>query len=293
MTFHNSEQAIHDKINLPRLVKKLEKHVTEQDWTSTRNANRNDWIKAQGTLQGIRHARTLLKNVEADDADISPASEQRYQRMRLTLDRLETFVVVVEKRAAPQMKRPRPILPSIPEPQSKPPTLQDPVISQSPSVEATLLPAEGDSDVAAILPLGNELLPPVESSPSSSQHTETTLKPSTFSAAIPPSSTNINATPTILQNSRALQEELSEQLALMATQLRRNATYFSESLDKDKSVVEEMQEKLEGNFDIMKRQRIRLRDFRGKSGSTTCLVIMSIIVVLVAFIIMILIIRVT
>jgi hypothetical protein len=108
-----------------------------------------------------------------------------------------------------------------------------------------------------------------------------------------PSPSKINAIPTILQNSRALQEDLSEQLALMATQLRRNATHFSQSLEKDKSVVEAMQEKVEGNFEFMKQARIRLRDFRGKSGGTTCLVIMSVIVVLIAFMLMVFLIRLT
>lgn len=79
----------------------------------------------------------------------------------------------------------------------------------------------------------------------------------------------------------------------MATQLRRNVTHFSDSLVKDKSVVEAMQEKLEGNFEFMKKERIRLRDFRGKSGGTTCLVITSILVVLIAFMLMVLVIRVT
>jgi len=79
----------------------------------------------------------------------------------------------------------------------------------------------------------------------------------------------------------------------MATQLHRNATHFSESLEKDKSVLVAMQEKVEGNFDFMKRERIRLRDFQGKSGGTTCLVIMSVVVVLIAFILMVFIIRLT
>lgn len=79
----------------------------------------------------------------------------------------------------------------------------------------------------------------------------------------------------------------------MATQLRRNATHFSESLEKDKSVLVTMQEKVEGNFEFMKRERIRLRDFRGKSGSTTCLVMMSVIVVLIAFMLMVFVIQLT
>ncbi|KAH7928936.1 hypothetical protein BV22DRAFT_1110199 [Leucogyrophana mollusca] len=292
MSFLNNEQSIHDKINLPRLVKRLENSVTEEDWATNRDVNRNDWIRAQGTLQRIRHARILLKNVEADDSSAMPASEQRYQRMRSTLDRLETFVTEVEKRAAPQTKRPRPILPSIPAPVQKPAPALDSAISQPPSIEATLLPAEADSD-SPVIPLAHDMLPSSQTSLPSSQRPDNMLIPSTLPTAASPSSSKITATPTILQNSRALQEELSEQLALMATQLKRNAAHFAESLGKDKAVVEEMQEKLEGNFDVMKRERIRLRDFRGKSGSTTCLVVMSIIAVLIAFVVMVLIIRVT
>lgn len=79
----------------------------------------------------------------------------------------------------------------------------------------------------------------------------------------------------------------------MARQLRRNATHFSDSLARDKVVVDATQEKIEGNFDLLKKERIRLRDFRGKSGGTTCLVIMSIIIVVIAFILMVFVIRVT
>ncbi|KII92205.1 hypothetical protein PLICRDRAFT_464542 [Plicaturopsis crispa FD-325 SS-3] len=71
---------------------------------------------------------------------------------------------------------------------------------------------------------------------------------------------------------------MSEQLAQMATQLKRNAMHFSESLARDQAVVDEAQEKLEGNYDVMKKERVRLRDHRGKSGSTTCLVLMSMLV---------------
>lgn len=79
----------------------------------------------------------------------------------------------------------------------------------------------------------------------------------------------------------------------MATQLKRNAIHFSESLSNDKAVVEEAQVKLEGNHDIMLRERLRVRDLRGKTGGTTCLVIMSVVAVLVAFIFMVLVIRAT
>jgi hypothetical protein len=152
-------------------------------------------------------------------------------------------------------------------------------------VEATLIPTEHPSPIP--VPNPDDLIPSSELETLPSEPLVPTLLASSSATS------KITATPTLLQNSRALQEELSEQLALMATQLRRNATHFADSLVKDKSVVEAMQEKLEGNFDFMKKERVRLRDFRGKSGGTTCLVIMSILVVLVAFMLMVMVIRVT
>lgn len=79
----------------------------------------------------------------------------------------------------------------------------------------------------------------------------------------------------------------------MATQLKRNAMHFSDSLAKDQAVVEDAQQKIEGNFDVMKKERVRLRDHRGKSGSTTCLVMLSLAVVAVSFVVMFFVIRVT
>ncbi|KAG1739797.1 hypothetical protein EDD22DRAFT_982247 [Suillus occidentalis] len=223
MSVRTNDQILHDRVNLPRLVKRLEKSVSEDDWSD--GSQRDTWIKAQGTLQRIRHARLLLKNVEVDDHGTSPASEHRYQRLRATLDQVEAFVTEIEQKAAPPLKRPIPILPSIRPPKTKAADLE------TIPVEATLIPTE---DTIQSVPSADDLIP-----------------------------------------------------------FGRNATHFSESLVKDKSVVEAMQEKIEGNFDFMKKQRIRLRDFRGKSGSTTCLVIMSLLVVLVAFMLMVLVIRVT
>jgi len=92
-------------------------------------------------------------------------------------------------------------------------------------------------------------------------------------------------------DSIAVQEELSSQLELMAAQLKRNAIHFSTSLAKDQAVVEDAQQKLERNYDVMMKERVRLRDHRGKSGSTTCLVLAIVTLVLVLFMFMISIIR--
>lgn len=79
----------------------------------------------------------------------------------------------------------------------------------------------------------------------------------------------------------------------MATQLKRNAVHFSESLAKDQAVVDDAQVKLEENYGVMKKERLRVRDLRGMTGSTTCFVVMSVVAVLVSFIITVLLIRAT
>jgi SNARE protein 1 len=77
----------------------------------------------------------------------------------------------------------------------------------------------------------------------------------------------------------ALHEELSLQLEQMAQQLKRNALHFSASLERDKGVVEGAGEKLEQNFGVMERQRVRLRK-RGR-GWYVCLVVLLVVVVFV------------
>ena len=96
-----------------------------------------------------------------------------------------------------------------------------------------------------------------------------------------------------MQNSAALQEELSAQLAQMATQLKKNAIHFAGALDKDKAVVLEAQEKLERNHDVMSKERVRLRDHHSKSWSTTWITLLSLIVVAIGFFMTFLVIRVT
>jgi len=90
----------------------------------------------------------------------------------------------------------------------------------------------------------------------------------------------------LLQHGTALQEELSAQLAQMAGQLRRNAEHFSTALAADQAVLRSAEEKIGANYDVMKRERVRLRDHRGKSLGTTCLTITSVLVVSVAFLVM-------
>jgi Membrane fusion protein Use1 len=111
----------------------------------------------------------------------------------------------------------------------------------------------------------------------------------------PPLASTVDAAPAqgLLQHSTALQEDLSAQLAQMAGQLRRNAEHFSTALAADQAVLRNAEEKIGTNYDVMKRERVRLRDHRGKSLGTTCLTIASVLVVAVAFLVMFFVLRFT
>lgn len=79
----------------------------------------------------------------------------------------------------------------------------------------------------------------------------------------------------------------------MAGQLRRNAEHFSGALVADQAVLSAAEEKVGANLDVMKRERVRLRDHRGKALGTTCLTISSVLIVAIAFLVMFFVIRFT
>ncbi|KIK66212.1 hypothetical protein GYMLUDRAFT_38027 [Collybiopsis luxurians FD-317 M1] len=60
-----------------------------------------------------------------------------------------------------------------------------------------------------------------------------------------------------MQNSLALQQEVTDQLAQVSAQLRRNMIHFSESesLAKGAAVIEETNQELGDNFDAMSTNR--------------------------------------
>lgn len=291
MSYPPHEQAIHDRVNLPRLVRRLEKTVADENWGVNSLPPKATWVQAQGMLQKLKFARKLLRNVESN-ADLDDASFQKLEELRRTLDRLESVVIAVDKSVAPKSMRPLPILPTLPLPKALPSKeVLVSALSVDASIEATdptNTLAEDSSALAA-----HDLLPPSEAEPilrrSSINPTSTLLPPSLPSA----STSSATGNPAFLQNSAALQEELSAQLAQMAAQLKRNALHFAGNLEKDKTLVVETQEKLERNHDVMTKERIRLRDHHGKSWNTTWIVMLSLVVVLVGFIMTFFVIRIT
>jgi len=144
--------------------------------------------------------------------------------------------------------------------------------------------SSNDSTTAATETLSS-LLP-------ATQHTPSLPLSSSSSTALPTaSSPNIPKRHHLQQTTNALHEALSDQLALMATQLKHNAQHFSSSLEKDKTVIEETQEKMEGNFGLMMKEKMRLRDFRVRSKGSLWMVMAIVVVVLVLFVVMVGVIR--
>jgi hypothetical protein len=156
-----------------------------------------------------------------------------------------------------------------------------------------IIPGEDNHTLGAADPLA-PANPPALSSPPMQTSVDPTASlipanaPSTTSKA-PLSS----GAPAFLQNSASLQEEMSEQLAQMAAQLKRNAVHFANALEKDKVVVEDAQGKMERNFDVLSKERVRLRDHRSKSWGTTWLVVLSMLVAAIGFVLTFFVIRIT
>ncbi|KAJ7216581.1 hypothetical protein GGX14DRAFT_358735 [Mycena pura] len=279
---------LHDEINLRRLIRRLEKSTSDSQWTTTSD---DTWIKVQGALQKVKYARKLLANAELVNVDPSQKSLQRYADMKTKIDRIEAFMQALEKKTAPKQTRPEPVLPSIPLPLAEPEP-NSPKQQRASPPETIDVPGEDPSSASFS---ADNLLYSVSDVARSSFSSSvspplTTLLPPSF-----PSSSAKSATtaiePRLMQYSNARQRDMADQMALMAEQLKRNAVHFAELLEKDKSVVQDTEQKLEGNYGYMQKTRIRTRDLRGKTGSTTCLVVLIVLGVSGLFMFMVALIR--
>ncbi|KAJ7067854.1 hypothetical protein C8F01DRAFT_1364295 [Mycena amicta] len=260
----------HDEINLKRLVRRLEKSAVASEWPI---AGDETYIKVQGALQKVKYARKLLANVELEDLEPSPKTALRYDEFKTILDRVDSFLKELEKKTTPKPTRPAPILPTLPLPPAAPEPPQPQPQRAEPPDSADNLLFDSSSPTS----------PPVHSSSRSLLLGSEKPTKSTMTTGAQPIPT--------LQHSTLRQREMADQMAIMAEQLKRNSVYFSELLDKDKRVIEETENKLEGNYGYMQKTRLRTRDLRGKTGGTTCLVLLIIVFVTVLFMFMVSLIR--
>ncbi|KAI0686742.1 hypothetical protein BC835DRAFT_1551159 [Cytidiella melzeri] len=286
----DSEQIRHDRVNLVRLVKRLETTADSKEWQEEmRKPSRTTWIKTQSMLQKLKFARKLLKTLELHDALEDSSTSTRFDEYENTIGRLEAAASEAHKRATPQSRRPRPILPTLPLPVLSVPTVA-PELTQDVAVE--IYSEESSAPVAEASQLSRKatmlaapaVRPPLDPTssllPASAPRTSDRLS-------------NPSGTPAFLQNSASLQDEMADQILQMATQLKRNAIQLGTSLEEDKSIVKEAEDKMGHNFDVMSTARVRLRDHRGKSWGTTWLVLLSMLVAVIGFVLTFFVIRIT
>jgi len=153
--------------------------------------------------------------------------------------------------------------------------------------EAELLPSEDAVENPRVLPQDqpSSRRPSESSGPSASEKmTQETTSPHTGS---------LPTRPSFSTTSLETQEELSAQLAQMGRQLKLNAIHLANSLADEKGLIEGASEKLENNLGNMTKERVRLRDHGSKSGNTTWIWLSVIASVVIAWIAMFFIIRIT
>ncbi|KAG6897362.1 hypothetical protein C0993_007597 [Termitomyces sp. T159_Od127] len=261
-----ASDAVHDEVNLTRLVRRLQRDTPEPSDKPTAAATATSpeaWIRAQGMLQHGT-ARQVLTTPNRKRA-------QRATAIRAQLDKVEAHFKAVEKPHRPLA----PILPRIPRP--------------APAPAPDLAPTAPTDDL-----LPADAPPPSPPPPSSTSFvfpTPMALVPSLLPPPAP--STPRAAAAATTGASSAIQHELMDQVSHMAAQLRRNTLHFSELLRRDQAVVDAAREKLEGNVSAMQRERVRLRDHRGKSWGTTWVSVFVVLAVLVLFVVMVGVIRFT
>ncbi|TCD65061.1 hypothetical protein EIP91_003299 [Steccherinum ochraceum] len=296
MPVQTQEQIVHDRINLGRLVKSLEGLVAGEEW---QESGSQTWIGVQAALHKMQYARKLLYKVELTTLESSSNPTSRFDDVRSSLDRLEAVFRDVEKRVSSKRFRPEALLPTLPTPEPPtPPTPKAtlPLLDVDTAPRETLL-SSGLAVPNTAFSTHDLLLSPSDAVPDSAYPHHHDRPPAALPSKTRRSTSSQPAplapTSSILQNSRAIQDELSSHLAHMASQLRRNALHFSHALETDKAVVQDAQAKLERNYGVMRRERGRLGEHHARSWGMAGVWVVSVLVVVVGFLLAFFVIRVT
>ncbi|KAG8691499.1 hypothetical protein FRC11_002685 [Ceratobasidium sp. 423] len=302
-----STESLHNEVNLARLLRRLEKVVQTQDWSYQSLAESSaTWVRAEGMLQSVAHARKLLSRVRSgeDSPSSSMSSSSEYlQATENKIDALESVLNDVRSRAQPKKSKPPSYLSHVPPPRPKPvvqPTItvtNEEAKSPEEMTSEALLPVE--EQAPELKGPESDLLPTTPLPEPEIKHTRPGTSESPSESLLPPrsrpsaSSSPTTELPAFMHTSLQTQEDLSEQLAQMAAQLKRNAQTFAAQLHEDNALVQVAHDQLEGVHTRVKTERTSLRDFRGKSGYTTCMTIGILVVVIISWVMMFLMIKVT
>ncbi|UZJ55454.1 hypothetical protein CBS101457_004774 [Exobasidium rhododendri] len=101
------------------------------------------------------------------------------------------------------------------------------------------------------------------------------------------------AKPTALQSERSIQDSLSGELLRMAGILKTNSMAFADALERDRKLLEEAGEKLQGNLTLMTRTRGKLGEYSQKARGMGWLTLGTVAVVCMSWVIMFILIRLT
>jgi SNARE protein 1 len=153
-------------------------------------------------------------------------------------------------------------------------------VAVSPVSPEEKAPSPTTEDPASLI---SQMLLPTEELPPPVATASTVLSPTKISAI----------SPEFLTASRQTQDEVTQRLAEMAAQLRRNAQHFSQALDDDKEAMSMVDSKLDTNLTVMQKTRGRLGTYSSTSRGTTWLVVLSLLTVGVAWMVMFFVIRLT
>lgn len=103
----------------------------------------------------------------------------------------------------------------------------------------------------------------------------------------------VEAKPTALQSDRSIQDSLSGELLRMAGILKANSMAFADALERDRRILEEAGEKLQGNLTLMTRTRGKLGEYSKKARGMGWLTLGSVAVVCMSWIVVFVLIRLT
>lgn len=117
--------------------------------------------------------------------------------------------------------------------------------------------------------------------------------PTPPSTSTPTAPTSSSTSETILQSDRATHEALSSELLRMASILKSNSLAFADSLERDRLLLEKAGTDLGQNLDLMTRTRGRLGVYSKKARGMGWFTLSAIVVVIVSWMMMFLLIRLT
>ncbi|KAJ2382703.1 hypothetical protein GGI23_007306 [Coemansia sp. RSA 2559] len=103
---------------------------------------------------------------------------------------------------------------------------------------------------------------------------------------------NADAVERLLQSQRGMHDELTDDLARMASVLKKNTVDFGELLEKDKKELDETAQHLEKSAAGVGRHGVRLNKYRKRAWGTTGLTWLAVLVVVSVFFILVLFMRV-